>query len=322
MTVFRVRICQRRGERGLDRDGRRLLVLDDLAEHILLLELTSGRLPQPEREHRDHRHRDAEQQERPAPPVVAAHRGRDPRDDHRAQRADQARAHRQPRVDAPARADRIRVADHRSLDRDRIRLGDADTEPREEQLERARHRPAQREERCEREVGPADDRWSPVPVGHPSHGQCAEHEERARCGGEEHDGAVAHPERVAQVGSEDRKRRRLELLQRAQEQEHDEGADAPDAHGLAERDLLLPHPGQEVGGEEHLLLRGCLLRLALGLGVENRDRELRGFAGRRGRGGLLVHVSRSSCPAPAAAWSGRTCTSTAAAATCGSSGRT
>ena len=91
---------------------------------------------------------------------------------------------------------------------------------------------------------------------------------------------------------------------------------------LAERDLLLAHPGQEVGGEEHLLLRRCLLRLALGLGVEDRYGELRRLARRGGRGGLLVHVSRSSCPAPVAAWWGRTCTSTAAGPRCGSSGRT
>ena len=71
MTVLSVRICQRRGERGLDRDRRRLLVLDDLAEHVLLLELAARRLPQLEREHRHHRDRDAEQQERPPPAVVA-----------------------------------------------------------------------------------------------------------------------------------------------------------------------------------------------------------------------------------------------------------
>ena len=58
-------------ERGLDRDRCRLRVLDDLAEHILLLELAARRLLQLEREERHDRDREPEQQERPAPAVVA-----------------------------------------------------------------------------------------------------------------------------------------------------------------------------------------------------------------------------------------------------------
>ena len=288
-------------ERGLDRDRRRLRVLDDLAEDILLLELAARRLLQLEREERHDRDREAEQHERPAPAVVAAGSRGDAGDDDRAEHADEARPHGQPGVDAPARADRVGVADHRSLHRVGVRLRHADTEPGPEQLERVGDRTTEREEARERQVGPADDRWTAVSVGQPAHGQRAEHQERARCRGEEHDRPVAHPERVAQVGGEHRQRRRLELLQRAQEHEHDERADPADAHRLAERDLLLPHPGKEVGGEQHLLLRRGLLRLALGLGVEDRYRELRRLAGCGGRRSTVVHVTRSSCRSPAAA---------------------
>ena len=75
-------------------------------------------------------------------------------------------------------------------------------------------------------------------------------------------------------GASTDERRRLELVERVQQQQHDEGRDAADAQRLAQRDLLVADAGQEVVGEEDLLARRGLLRLALGLGVEHRDREL------------------------------------------------
>ena len=82
------------GERRLDRDRRRLLVLDDLAEHVLLLELPTRRLPEPEREHGHDRDRDAEEQEGPPPAVVAAgERGDAGHDDRAEHRRPDARAH-------------------------------------------------------------------------------------------------------------------------------------------------------------------------------------------------------------------------------------
>ena len=213
MTVLSVRICQSRANAASTEIGAGCCVLDDLAEDVLLLELAARRLLQLEREDRDDRDREAEQHERPAPAVVATDGRRDAGDDDRTEHADEARPHRQPGVDAPARADRIGVADHRSLHRVGVRLRHADAEPRPEQLERVGDRTTEREEAGEREVGPADDRWTAVSVGQPAHRQRAEHQERARRRGEEHDGAVAHPERVAEVGCEHRQGRRLELLQ-------------------------------------------------------------------------------------------------------------
>ncbi len=67
ITVRIVRILLQSRERGLHRDRRGLLVLDHLAEHVVLLELPAGRFLHEEREDGDDDHRDPEQEQRPAP---------------------------------------------------------------------------------------------------------------------------------------------------------------------------------------------------------------------------------------------------------------
>ena len=133
---------------------------------------------------------------------------------------------------------------------------------------------------------------TPVAVGQPAHRQRAEHEERARRGGEEDDRAVADAERVADVGREHRQRRRLELVERAQEHEHDERADAADAHAPgASETSSSPTPGRRSSAKRTSSCVAGLLRLALGLGVEDRDRE------RAASPGVVVDAAPSSMSA-------------------------
>ena len=84
------------------------------------------------------------------------------------------------------------------------------------------------------------------------------------------------PERVAQVGCQHRERRRLELVERGEQEEHDERAGSTPAQRLAERYLLGIDAGKEVVGEEDLLTRRGLLSLSLGLRLEHGGGELRG----------------------------------------------
>ena len=60
------------GERGLHRRLHRVLVLDDLAEDVVLLVLAARRLVHEERDQRHDRAGDAEDEERPAPALSAA----------------------------------------------------------------------------------------------------------------------------------------------------------------------------------------------------------------------------------------------------------
>ena len=76
----------------------------------------------------------------------------------------------------------------------------------------------------------------------------------------------------------------------------------PVLESLAQRQLLVADTGEQVVGEEHRLLRRRLLRLALGLGVEHRDREVRCLLGRPvGVVGDVSDVARAGsahCRAP------------------------
>ena len=198
---------------------------------------------------------------------------------------DAAQRRRRPRapiaIDAlmrPRDADRVGVGDHRPCTGSVFDLAMPTPSRAQNSWNAFTTRPQARDEHGEREARPADDGRSPVAVGEPAHRQRAEHEERARRRGEEHDGAVAHAERVADVGREHAERRRLELVERREHEQHDERGDAADAQAVAQRELLVADPGEQVVGEEHLLLRRRLLRLALGLGVEHRDREVGGLA--------------------------------------------
>ena len=117
-TVLSVRICHEPGERGLDRDRRRLRVLDDLAEHVLLLELAAGRLRacgtrgaraiatgMPSRKNA--------QRQPSSPPASAAM----PATTTGLSTPTKRPPMRQPRVDAPADADRVGVGDQRPVHR-------------------------------------------------------------------------------------------------------------------------------------------------------------------------------------------------------------
>ncbi len=64
------------GERGLHRRLGRVLVLDDLAEHVLLLELSPRRFLEREDRDREQPAREPEHEERPAPTFDATRPGR------------------------------------------------------------------------------------------------------------------------------------------------------------------------------------------------------------------------------------------------------
>ena len=105
------------GERRLDRHRRRPGV-DDLAEHVLHLVLASGGLGDPEAKNASRTSGDAEHEERPAPPVVAAGERGDGAHECRADGTTTSSP--EPIVAAlmpPADADRIGVGDQRRVDR-------------------------------------------------------------------------------------------------------------------------------------------------------------------------------------------------------------
>ena len=188
------------GEGGLHRDRRRLRVLDQLAEHVLLLELPAGWFLHEEREDRDDDHRDPEDEPCPAPALDTAGPGsRSPRPQTGLQSADAVRAHVDHGRHPGADADRVVVGDQRLVHRDAVRLGDPGGEPGPEQHERARRQARAEHEEPEREARPADDRHPLVAVGEPAHRDRAEHEERRRCRRDEHDRALADPERLADL---------------------------------------------------------------------------------------------------------------------------
>ena len=104
------------GERRLDRD-RRGPGVDDLAEHVLHLELAAGGSGIRKARNGERERREAEQEEGPPPPVVATGERGDAADERRADRADQqARAHRGG-ADPTADADRVGVGEQRAVDR-------------------------------------------------------------------------------------------------------------------------------------------------------------------------------------------------------------
>ena len=128
------------GERRLHRDRRRLLVFEDLAEDVLLLELTARWFLHPEREQRHEHDGNAEQEPGPAPALDAARPRRDRRADHGADEPDAVAAHVDGGRHPGADADRVVVGDQRLVDGDAVGLGDAGGEAGPEQHERARPR--------------------------------------------------------------------------------------------------------------------------------------------------------------------------------------
>ncbi len=133
-------------ERGFHRDGRGVLVLDDLAEHVLLLELPAWRFLHEEGEHRDDHDRDAEDVPGPAPAFGSTGPRRDRGDEDRTGDADAVRAHVHDRRHPGADADRVVVGEQRLMHRDAVRLGDAGPEPRPEEHERVEREARQEDE--------------------------------------------------------------------------------------------------------------------------------------------------------------------------------
>ena len=131
-----VRIWLSRANAASIEIGRLLVSLDDLAEHVLLLELAPRRLRDAEREERQRdrtgkpEQRGTAQRQPSSPPASAAM----PPTIDRAEHAGQARPRRRSSgADAAADADRVGVGDQRALHRVGVRLRHADAEPGQEQ---------------------------------------------------------------------------------------------------------------------------------------------------------------------------------------------
>ena len=97
-------------EHGLDRH-RRGPGVDDLAEHVLHLELAPGRLGDAQREEREDQGRQSEDEERPAPTIGATRQAGDGADQGRADRTDQQAAAQVGGAESAADADRVGVGD-------------------------------------------------------------------------------------------------------------------------------------------------------------------------------------------------------------------
>ena len=138
----------------------------------------------------------------------------------------------------------------------------------------------------EREGGPADDGRAPVAVGQPAHRQDAQDEESARDPGHEGDGPGRDVEGRLDVGREDGEPGGLEVVQRDDDGQDDEGACSRRAQPLAQRDLLLARPRQHVLGEQELRHR-LGRQLPLGGRIDHQVRQVGrthvvGGAGTRG----------------------------------------
>ena len=114
-----------------------VFVLDDLAEHVLLLVLAPGRLVQEEHRDREEPARYAEHEERPPPAFDAAGPGGDRADDDRAQVAEHLLADVHRGRHPGAHADGVVVGEQRLVHREVVRLGHAGQAEQPEQHERA-----------------------------------------------------------------------------------------------------------------------------------------------------------------------------------------
>ena len=243
MTALRVSDLQQPGEGRFHRDRQRIVLGDDLAEHVLLLELAARRFGQQEPEDRDDADRNGQQDEHPPPGARPTDPRGEPADDQRAERAGHRPAQAEHAADTPSRRDRVGVGQKRALHRERVRLRRAHAEPSEEQGDTARREAGQRGHQTEEEVREPDDAPTPVPVGEPPHGQRAEDQERRRGGDDEDDRPVAQPERVADVGRQRAHRRDLEVVDGHDRGERGEGHRPATPERLAQRHGPSPMPG-------------------------------------------------------------------------------
>ena len=199
------------GERRLDRDRRRVGVVDDLAEHVLHLVLAAGRLGEAEGEERERRatgrpsRKNAQRQPSspPAsaamPPTSAGLSAPMTQAGPMVGGADAGRGPRSGRCRRAASRGRGWCSDLAMPTPNRARNS----------VKALTARPDRKTISREARRWPtADDRRPPVAVGQPAHRQRAEHEERARRRADEDDHAVADAEGVADVGREHAERRR------------------------------------------------------------------------------------------------------------------
>ena len=100
--------------------------------------------------------------------------------------------------------------------------------------------------------GPADDGRAPVAVGQPTHRQDAQHEESAGDPRHEGDGTGRDVERRLDVGGEDGEPGALEVVQRHDDGQDDEGACSRGAQPFSQRDLVLACSREHVLGEQEL----------------------------------------------------------------------
>ena len=112
-------------------------------------------------------------------------------------------------------------------------------------------------------------------VGEPPHRDRAEHEERRRRRRDEHDRALADPERSLDLGPEHVDRRALELVEREQQPEHDEHELAAGTERVRERHRLGVDARKQLVREDDLLAGALVRLLAFVFFFENRRRERR-----------------------------------------------
>ena len=164
----------------------------------------------------------------------------------------QALPHAHGRVEPAAHVDRIGVRQQRAVDAVGARLRDAGAEAGQEEHEDVHGESRRGHHQPEREGGPADDGRAPVAVGQPSHRHDAQDEEAARDPRHEGDGAGRDVERRLDVGSKHGKPGALQIVQRDDDGQDDEGACARSAQPLPQRDLLLARSREHVLGEQEL----------------------------------------------------------------------
>ena len=256
--------------------GAGFVVLDHLAEDVLLLELTAWRLREAERDEAERCDRDAEDAGRPTatrrrrrpaaamPPTSSGLTTRTiPRGAVRV---------------APIRPRTVIGYVSASIEPCTVRLFDLATPAPNcvpEQHERVDREAGEERHEREREARPADDRTSPVAVGEPPHRQRAEHDERTRGRADEDDRAAADAEGISDVGREHTERGARQFVERHDREQHRKHPHAAALQTLPQRHRLVADTGKLGIGQDDLLaalrLRGlteCLLR-------EHRGRQRR-----------------------------------------------
>ncbi len=159
-----------------------------------------------------------------------------------------------------------------------VRFGDPCEAERPEQDERAAGETGQDREQRRHEGRDRHDRDPLGPVGEPPHRNRTERVEQAGSRRDEHDGAAADVEGLAQLGLDRLHGVERELVERYEEAEHDEHPRAALGEGAPEVDRLGVDPRKQVIGEDDLLLGASLRFLTCRFFVEDRGCERSGAA--------------------------------------------